>query len=411
MAYYYTLITHYKKSHLSFPTAQEDKEYAHSDIPSSDRPSLDAAMFFRQLEVSLSTRLIPTDLQSYAQSTTAALDLCKKKSFPFQAAANSNSYPDSYLTTSNQALRQYSTKFFADEEKGKSTEFYLRRNFQKAQNEKLLHVRECEHPFCTLNANKSDFIKSVNHDVRKQVVEYIIEEHLDTNKTINYGGFAVGFLKRDLDIIEDLIKNGYKKFKIFLLDTDFEELIKLCLTPPTSLDLEKEIQVGLQHKAITEFSSWLAAHINTSESNPIEIHLFANINDAEDYFKSGKEKLTVLVGQDYWTRQGYESDLPTPNAHVDFMRLAQVGLATEGKGRFFELIKQDRKREIYFHVGEFANGKYCPLVIHQISTSPMKDKKDTIQQHTKTKLSLFSGDCKEDEEYLENRTSSRCAIL
>jgi hypothetical protein len=70
--------------------------------------------------------------------------------------------------------------------------------------------------------------------------------------------------------------------------------------------------------------------------------------------------LTILVAQDYFTDDGcHSSRYATRGAHDDFMRLAKSSLGDNC--RFFELIKNDLKEEVYSQKGTVKANRDIPL--------------------------------------------------
>lgn len=425
MPHFYQLVVHHNKNQSTFlfetTDQSEQKEISNESISLQDRTQLSDAIFFRELQVMLTHRflvgktpssedyknlmLLLKSLYAFDMYTPFNAEYAKKHSDALvprgthvthglpqpQKDTRRTSYALISTLQDQAAPRQnYFKKLgVTPQNNTKAPEGYLMQNLAGAEQDKLLHVRQCEHPDCTLHPLSSDFIAGINNHLRDAVIKYITKYHPNKNEVIYYGGFASGNLKRDLDIIQELIQLGYKNFVFFFLDTDYANLIKL-IDDPSALSLQDEAKVRMIHKAILEFSEWIAAHVNCDKKFPVEIHLFGNIQEAEYYFKNCKKKLTLLVGQDFWTRNGCEFPL-TPDAHDHFMRLAKVGLEEVKKGRSFELIKQDIQRKIYFHGGQKDAGKYEPSITEEFD--PIS-KTRTI--YYGASLGLFAPECRDD---------------
>jgi hypothetical protein len=313
-------------------------DYSKVAVPTMDRPTLGEAVFFGELQSRLASRFT----YKSPMPSEEAIDALGKKH-----------------------LNQWTKVVGATESGKKSPAYRLNHNFFGAvQKEKLCHVRQCEHPQCRLNPHGSTLAKTANASVSTQILNYLKQHHLDKTKPLHYLGFASGQLLRDLEIIKNIIEAGYKNLVLYFLDPVYAKLIESLFKPLSlraHLDIESEMEIALHHKAIEEFSSWIAAHVDDKQKQAIKIHLFSNRDDASSYFKKSNEKLTLLVGQDFFTREGMrDENFKTPEAHDDFMHLAKLALADNDKGRFFELIKNDTENKIYLHSGRLKQDKYEP---------------------------------------------------
>lgn len=343
-------------------------------------------------------------------SLSAQLRLRKQNLIDKKSDA-ADSYQTFFIQTPSGLMPTATECYFAKigvtvKENNKSPEDYLMQNFEKNKEDLLLHVRQCEDIHCSYHPQSSQFAQGINENLSKQIAKFILSEQKEKDNIVFYGGFASNLLLRDLKIINELIQLGYKKFEFLFLDKAYENLIKQVSEEYGNLSMEEDINVRMQQNAFIEFGNWMAAHLN-SEETPISIHIFSDIKQAELFFKNKSQKLSLLVGQDYFTTQGcWDSECATPDAHSDFMRLARAGLANPGC--FFEVIKNDRKEEIYLHTGFSFDGLYNPWFTNVHDTS-----KKTTKVYPFTTLGFFTGcedksqDCLKGKEVMEYDSCGR----
>ena len=245
-------------------------------------------------------------------------------------------------------FNQYFERLGATLANTSTPEDYLRNNFDKSINEEpLLHVRECEDIGCSINPKKSPYTKLIPDNVRRKIVESVMKNNPNKHETIFYCGFASGLFGRDLKIIEDLINIAKKtEIELFFIDKSYETFINMTALDVGEPTLEEYIDTTFIYKSVTELAKWVNHQLDKDENNPLSIHLFSDIADAEQYLKNSGKKITLLVGQDFFTDKGcHSSRYSTPGAHKDFMHLARSSLSE--KGQYFELIKDDLKEEVY----------------------------------------------------------------
>lgn len=283
-------------------------------------------------------------------------------------------------------------------------EDYLLRNFNKTKDEPLLHVRECEDIGCSMNPRKSPFIRLISDAARKKIVQMVMEKPEINRELMVYAGFACGNLRRDLDILTELIDGAnVKNLELIFIDRAYATFIQSvvdCENPT----MEEYVDAALMSKAVKEFAGWIANQLGCQEDNPLVMHLFSNVKDAQAYLNKAGKKITLLVGQDYFTDDGcYSKRYATPGAHDDFMEFAKDRL--HKKGSFFELIKQDTKDELYFHEGMIREEKeYVPVSCKQWN---LKSKESRV--YAKTSLAFFVPNndapvaCEKGKEYLSRQ--------
>lgn len=268
-----------------------------------------------------------------------------------------------------------------------SPEDYLMRNFNESlDRDSLLYVRACEELGCSLNPQGTDFAKMIVDNVGNQLVKNMNKSFKNKEKTLFYGGFASGLLLRDLVILKQLIESGCKSFELAFVDQGYEKLIKQ-VGDASPVSLAEQISIDMQMKTINEFANWMATHVECGKETPLKIHFFSKVTDAEAYFTKETRKMDVLVAQDYFTQEGAPGPrAATPTAHRDFMQLTRVAL--NDQACFYELIKDDLKREVYLHVGiANAGARYSPFFtnVHELENPVTKT-------YPFTSLSFFTDD-------------------
>jgi hypothetical protein len=216
----------------------------------------------------------------------------------------------------------------------------------KSEVDPLLYIRECEEAECSLSPFKSDFVKSSRDNFTQQVVISVKQKFSHTD-TLFFGEFASGGFQRALQVVEGLKNIGIIKFKFLFVDIGYRNLIKLL--NGEELAFAEKIVGEFQFRAIKQLGAWMGENLDSPDAKeaPIEIHIADGMMPALQFLEKAKQKLEVLVAQDYDLAE--ES---TP--HSDFMRMVHKGL----EGCFFELVKDDEKDRIYFHRGSCADGKY-----------------------------------------------------
>lgn len=232
---------------------------------------------------------------------------------------------------------------------------YLRKNDNA--HDRLSHVRACEDPFCSLNPDNSERTHGIDQNVGDEVIRYAKGFMSDKTKTIYYGGFASGFLLRDLRIIKKLIDEGYHHFKFLFVDKMYATWMQAITGDKTEFNLKEQIEINMVNHAFFEFASWVAANVGGSQQE-LEFRIFASVDDAIKHLSTSSDKLTILTAQDYFTPdyQFIDKQFATVDAHGDFMRLAKCNPSCA----FFESIKAEEG--VYLHSGFIsAKGDYIPL--------------------------------------------------
>lgn len=244
-------------------------------------------------------------------------------------------------------------------EPNKTPEYFLSR--AALQNEEpLLFVRHCDDPFCSLNPEVLPIAKQIITDFNEKIMKYVTQHFPNKNEPIVYAGFASGLFLRDLQVIQQLIALGYQNIELYFIDPAYENFIKqVQADEPAELKLSEQVDVDMQFKAIKLFSNVVANRVNCDEQNPLSIHLFSRVDQASMYLYKKNKKLNLLIGQDFFTSAGtYSEKVATPDAHKDFMFLAESDLLPSGKGLFFEIIKDDTKNQIYSCVGAIEDNYF-----------------------------------------------------
>jgi hypothetical protein len=244
--------------------------------------------------------------------------------------------------------KHYFNKLGVSKERNHLTpEDYLGHQWDMVQHEEpLLHVRACEDIGCSINPHKSKFTQLISDNAHMKIVEAVIEKQYDKEKTFNYAGFASGYLLRDAEMIQALIQHANIKYlQLFFIDKSYATLIDTVLDPGKP-DMQTHIEATLLYKSVLEFTEWLSSKLPQDEKNPLTLHFFSDAKDAKHYLKKTGQHLNLLVAQDYFTDDGCHSNrYATPGAHSDFKQLARQSL---GEGDLcFELLKNDRKEEVY----------------------------------------------------------------
>jgi hypothetical protein len=265
-------------------------------------------------------------------------------------------------------------------------ENYLMKNFNQAlDRDSLLYVRACEELGCSLNPQGSDFARGIVENVGNQVTKHLNKHH-DKEQPLIYGSFASGLLLRDLVILKQLLESGHKQFELVFVDQAYKKLITQVQNAEP-VTMAEQVAIDMQMKAINEFANWMATHVDCGKTNPLKIHFFATVAEAEAFFKTRSQKMDILVAQDYFLKDGtMDAKAATPMAHSNFMQLARTAL--KGQSCFFELVKDDKKQQIYLNVGiQNTDGSYTPFFtnVHELD-------KQLTKTYPFTSLGFFTGE-------------------
>lgn len=260
-------------------------------------------------------------------------------------------YPHYFLDAPIPAMKKFYNKL---QVKGNDqrADIYLQANH--APSDLLAHVRACEDAFCSLNSDECERTHAINNNVTDEVLRYVDIYKDPKEKSLFYGGFASGLLLRDLHIIQRLIEKGYSEFKFLFLDKTYATWIR-AMQGESLTDFEA-IGVAMVNQAFQEFASWVMMNVNSKTC--IEFYIFSDVNKATQFLATHSEKLTFLVGQDYFAPEfkHLNPKFATKEAHRDFMQLAK----SNPRCAFFESIKD--VGNIYLHTGYIThNSEYKPL--------------------------------------------------
>lgn len=177
--------------------------------------------------------------------------------------------------------------------------------YKISQSNPVWSLNECT-GYCSLN-------RLTNPNSRKSF-ETIALQHINTHcphkeELLVYTSFATGYLFADFVMLTKLIENGYKHIYINLIDTIFDEYIKIIqhehviqdnffdkLDKLLNYNYEKSFYMRLLTYRIIQLLSWLKKY----EDVHLTLHLYPNIDSYQkDCLKNEKLKANVLLAIDW----------------------------------------------------------------------------------------------------------------